>query len=54
MKTINEQIEYMKSEVDWYRGKVDAGKGWDDSLENCEAILLTLENEKYDRQAKVG
>ena len=52
MRTLDEQIEYMESEVDWYQAKVDRGKGWEDSLELCEAILKTLERARDEQQAK--
>ena len=53
MKTIDEQIEYMKSDVDWYEGKVFSGKDWTDELETCRAILETLEEVRDSQQAKV-
>ena len=49
MKTLDEQIEYMKSDVDWYQTNVD---GWENSLELCEAILKTLEQKRDDRDLR--
>ena len=46
MKTLDEQIAYMKMDVDWYTGKVDSGKDWKDEQECCIAILDTLEKVK--------
>ena len=54
MKTIDQQIEYMKTEVDWYGGKVFSGKDWNDELETCRAILKTLEEVRDSQQAKVA
>ena len=53
MKTINHQIKYMETEVDWYEGKVFSGKDWNDELETCRAILETLEEVRDSQQAKV-
>ena len=51
MKTLDEQIEYMKTEVDWYKNKVIYGKDWNDELNNCLAILKTLENCRVEQKA---
>ena len=43
-KSLDKQIEYMKEEVAWYENKVISGKDWLDELNNCRAILKTLES----------
>jgi len=51
--TIDEQIEYMESEVEWYRSKVDNGRdGWNDAFGYCNSILTTLKEVKQAQETK--
>lgn len=43
MKSLDEQIEYMRDEVGWKSAKViDHGPMWEETLDMCKAILDTL------------
>ena len=64
MKTIDEQIEYMKAEVVEWSGIPDSGMGFPediefrqsilDSLDSCQSILATLEKVKAGQNETPG
>jgi hypothetical protein len=55
--SIEEQIEYMRKDVVFYRGVLlrhDTSPSiWQSELEHCQAILATLETVRDERNAKV-